>query len=162
MTEERIKRAQELLSTVNHAAMATVNEDGSPHNTPYFFMISSDLKLLYWGSHPDSQHSKNISRTGELFVVLYDAIESGGLYIKAEQGRVCDENELEAALEVHNARRTIRGKTPLSRSYYQDGPQQMWQAVAKNFYVNYSTKDQEGRVEQDLRKEVARELLVKD
>jgi predicted pyridoxine 5'-phosphate oxidase superfamily flavin-nucleotide-binding protein len=33
---QRIERARELLHTVRHVALATVNEDGSLHNAPVF------------------------------------------------------------------------------------------------------------------------------
>jgi hypothetical protein len=43
----RVKQARELLAMVQHAAMATVNEDGSPHNTPYFLCAArSETPLL--------------------------------------------------------------------------------------------------------------------
>src|SRR5882757_1777190 len=103
--QEKIERAKELLSTVRHAAMATVNEDGSPHSTPYFFMRSEDLTHLYWGSHPDSQHSQNVARDGQIFMVLYDAIERGGLFIQANEAHATEGEELVEALKVHNARR---------------------------------------------------------
>jgi len=32
----RIERAKWLISNIQHAAIATVNEDGSPHNSPVF------------------------------------------------------------------------------------------------------------------------------
>src|SRR5690349_15888854 len=100
--EERIKRVKWLLNNIKHAAMATVNVDGTPHNTPYLFMRSDNLEELYWGSSPKSLHSQNIARTGSIFVVLYEAHEGGGLYIKCRNARVASGEELERALSVHN------------------------------------------------------------
>jgi hypothetical protein len=45
----RIEQAKHLLNDVRFAAMATVNEDGTPHNTPYFFMYDETITHLYWG-----------------------------------------------------------------------------------------------------------------
>jgi general stress protein 26 len=61
-----IARAKALLGTVWFATMATVNEDGSPHNTPFLFLRAKDLSRIYWGSHPNSLHSKNIVRRVKL------------------------------------------------------------------------------------------------
>lgn len=60
--EIKLNETRELLKIVRHAAMATVNPDGTPHNTPYFFIHDPEFTKLYWGSHIDSQHSKNIEK----------------------------------------------------------------------------------------------------
>ena len=157
---EKIARARELLRTVRHAAMATVNEDGSPHNTPYFFMCSPDLKYLYWGSQPGTQHSQNVARTRQIFVVLYDAQEKGGLYIRADEGHVTEDVELEEALAAHNARKATEGKAPLPLSYYQDGTQHMYMATTRQFWVYDPERDAEGIIIRDRRREITREDLL--
>jgi hypothetical protein len=159
--EDRINRARELLRTVQHAAMATVNEDGSPHNTPYFFMYGEDLSRLYWGSHPEAQHSKNIQRTGQIFVVLFEAKAGGGLFIRADQAKELEGDELKQALNAHNNARAKIGKEPLSLSYYgSDSPQRMYSAVPINFWVNMAERDQNSRVLRDYRQEISREDLL--
>jgi hypothetical protein len=159
--EEKVDRARYLLHTIRHAAMATVNADGSPHNTPYFFMRSPDLRYLYWGSHPESIHSQNVLRTGQIFVVLYDAMERGGLFIRADHAHSTDGEELEQALAAHNARRTAEGKDPLPLSYYQgDNPQRMWVATTRQFWTNGSERDANGLIIRDLRSEITREQLL--
>jgi hypothetical protein len=158
---ERIERAKQLLATVRHAAMATVNADGSPHNSPYRFIIDSSLEHLYWGSHPESQHSLNIIRTGQLFVVLYDAIERGGLYISGEEGHILEGDELAVGLAVHNAVREKAGEEALAVEYYKgDSPQRMWGARADRFWVNASKKGSDGHVLRDHRYEIKREDLL--
>ncbi len=161
--EERIERAQWLLNNVKHASMATVNDDGSPHNTPYFFMASEDLTSLFWGSHPHSVHSKNILRDGKLFVVLYEATVGGGLYIRAQNGRIATGDELSAALARHNQlRRKFKIGTELKRSYYQPpSEQRMWIADTDVFWVNYADRLPTGHIRQDQRVEVARTELLK-
>lgn len=139
--------------------MATVNKDGTPHNTPYRFLIDENLEYLYWGSHPDSQHSQNVNRTGEIFVVLYEANEGGGLYIKANQAHVLQGIELDTALKIHNQYREAENKQPVSTEYYIDGPQEMYGAKITNFYVNFSEKDEQGWVLRDYRQEVSRKAL---
>lgn len=164
MTEElqrRIERAKELLKTVRHAAMATVNEDGSPHNTPYFFICDKKLSYLYWNSHPDAQHSKNVKRSGQIFVALYEAGVGGGLYMKAEQAKQLEGKELEQALEVQNKLRATINKVPLPLSYFQgDNPQRMYSAVPVQFWVNISERDRDGNITRDYRHEISKEELV--
>jgi len=68
--ENKIKRAKELITTSRHVSIATVNEDGSPHNSPVRFLYDQNFEYIYWGSHPESTHSKNITRTGK-YLLLY-------------------------------------------------------------------------------------------
>jgi hypothetical protein len=150
----RLKRAKDLLNTTRHAAMATVNEDGSPHNTPYFLMFDDDLGHFYWGSNPESLHSKNIARTGQAFVVIYDRTERGGLYVKIENAHAPKGDELEHALAVHNKHRAKEGKEPLLLQYFLDGPQRMYQGDAVQFWVNSAERDEKGLVIRDIRLEV--------
>jgi hypothetical protein len=157
---DSVNRAKQLLASVRHAAMATVNEDGSPHNTPYRFLADENLEYLYWGSHPDSLHSQNVARTGEVFIVMYEANESGGLYIKANKAHELGDTELVVALEVHNNYRHHEGKPPISVEYYTSGPQKMYRAKIANFYVNSSEKNERGEVLRDYRKEITRKDLL--
>lgn len=160
MIEDRIARAKQLLRTVRHAAMATVNEDGSPHNTPYRFMVDDTLQNLYWGSHPESAHSKNITRTGQIFVVLYDAKERGGLFIQADNAHVLSGAELEVALKIHNRIREAVGESVIPLSYYTEGQQRMYTAKPIKFWVNMSEKGPDGLLIKDNRHEISREQLL--
>jgi len=160
--EKHIARAKELLQTVRHATMATVNDDGSPHNTPFYFLHDDKLKYIYWGSHPDSQHSKNVLRTGQIFVVLYDAIKRGGLYIRAEQGQSLQGTALDEALRVHNQFRAKEHQMPLERNYYSGvSPQRMWSAQTVSFWVNGVERDEKGLVIKDIREEISAEDVLK-
>ncbi len=159
--QKGVDRAKELLNTVRHASMATVNADGSPHNTPFFFLHDSELKFIYWGSHPESLHCQNVTRTGQIFVVVYDAIERGGLYIRAEKGHMLEGSELEKVLTVHNLFREKEGKEPLKVDYYSgDSPQRMWVAETAKFWINTEQRNSDGTIIKDYRIEVAREDLL--
>ena len=161
MKQERIARAKELLKTVRHAAMATVNADGSPHNTPYFFMYDEPLKHLYWGSHPSSQHSKNIVRTGQVFVALYDGNVGGGLYLEGQNAHPVSASELDEAVRVHNAARSRFGKTPpVERAYYQQGGQTMYKADITNMWVNLRDLGPKGEHLRDYRVPVTQAELL--
>jgi len=158
---KRILRAKELLATIKHAAMATVNADGSPHNTPYLFMHDPELKYLFWGSDTRSLHSVNVLRTGQIFVVLYDALQRGGLYIKAQNGRTLSGKELDKALAIHNTIRAKENKDPLDAEYYSTTPtRKMWAAEITNLWVNTAERDSLGRVIRDGRIEITRADLL--
>ena len=153
--KNKIKRAKELITTSRHISIATVNEDGSPHNSPVRFLYDPKLEYIYWGSHPDSMHSKNIIRTGKIFCALYDRVERGGVYIKAENAHELSDKELEEALKIHNTFRLKEGSDKLELSYYTgDSPQRMWGAKITNFWVNYADRGEDGHLIKDGRIEI--------
>lgn len=161
MHHDRITRAKELLGTVRHAAMATVNEDGSPHNTPYFFMYDATLTRLYWGSHGESQHSKNVARTGQIFVALYGENIKGGLYFEANNVRIAKGAELDDAVSVHNQARARFGKTPpIGRAYYEQSAQHMYVADITRMWVNLVERGLHGEHLRDYRHEITAADLV--
>ncbi len=158
---DRLYRARELLKTVRHAAMATVNEDGSPHNSPFFFLYNEELTKIYWGSHPESLHSQNVLRTGQIFIAVYDAFERGGFYVEANNGHILEKEELTEGLRVHNAFRAKEGKEPLPLSYYADDkPQRMWSADIKTIWINDSVRDSDNRLIKDIRVEINADDLL--
>ncbi len=160
--QPKIKRAKELLRTVRHAAMATVNEDGSPHNTPYFFATSDSLEYIYWASNPDAQHSQNVARTGQGFLVLYDAFQGGGLYLRLEKAHATEGTELKTAFDVFNKRaKRFDKKLPGLEHYQKDGPERIYSAVVQQFWVNDAERDADGFIIRDRRIEIAREDLQK-
>ena len=141
--------------------MATVNSDGTPHNTPYFFMRSDDLTRLYWSSSPRSQHSKNVERTGEIFVVLYEANAGGGLYIQCHNARIATGTDLNEAIVTHNQVRKKHGLEPLSNDFYTDeSVQKMYVADTEKFWINQSIRDERGNIVEDSRIEVSKDELL--
>lgn len=150
--QDRIARAKKLLKTVQHAAMATVNQDGSPHNTPYFFAHSPNLAQLYWRSSPETQHSQNIARTGRVFVVLYHAAgEGSGLYITAHNARLAEGNELDQAIAAFNAARQAANKLIVQEAIYKTGHPKFYVADTTGFWVNGADFDVNGVVSRDYR-----------
>jgi general stress protein 26 len=151
--------AKELLRSMRFVSVATVNEDGSPHNSPLFFIPDPNLEYFYWGSHPESLHSINVLRTGKLFAVIYD--ERGGLYIEAENGHILEGEDLEKALEVHNSVRARYNKKPLTLEYYSgNNPQRMWVAKIVRFSINTVERDADGHLARDGRQEISRSELL--
>jgi len=157
---ERIARAKQLLQTAQNAAMATANDDGTPHNTPFWLIHDNQLKYIYWISYPTSRHSQNIERDGRLFIVLYEANAGGGLYIDAAEGQILESDDLEQGLKVFNAMRTANGKDPRNSSFFtKPGGQRLYRARPLHFYVNGSQKDAAGQTVGDMRVEITADDL---
>jgi len=160
----QIQLAKKLLKTVRHAAYATVNEDGTPHNSPLMLIYNEDLTKLYVGSYSDSLHSKNLVRTGRAFAVLFDSFTKGqgGVYITGVNAHECEGDELIEALRVHNMVRAKQGSEPLDVSYYQAAkPSQRMYSIDIAKIEHYSVvRRDDGLVVSEARVPVeAKELL---
>ncbi len=158
---QRIARARQLLGEARHAAMATVNADGTPHNTPFFYMVDEALGHIYFGSHPQSVHTQNVLRTGHLFVVLYDIKQSGGLYLKAIGGHELMGSERTKAAGLYNAARISQNKKPVPDSYYGDAtPQRLYGAKIVGCWVNVAARDEQGIITREQRQEISPQDLI--
>ena len=160
--ELKISRAKELIYTSRHIALATTNADGSPHNSPVKFLYDEKLENIYWDSNIETLHSQNILRTGQIFAVLFDRIEVGGVYIKCESGHILDGLELEVGLEITNSSRVKEGKEKVTLDYYSAGSaQKMWSAKITNLWINMPVRDENGYILRDERLELERNILLK-
>jgi hypothetical protein len=160
--ELKLNRAKELIYTSKHIALATTNADGSPHNSPVRFFYDEKLENIYWGSNAEALHSQNIFRTGQLFGVLFDRIEFGGVYIKCEGGHILDGKELEVGLEITNSFRAAAGEQKITPDYYAAGSvQKLWSAKIANMWINMAVRDENGRILKDERVELERNILTK-
>jgi hypothetical protein len=161
--ELKMNRAKELIHTSKHSALATTNADGSPHNSPVRYFFDDTLENIYWGSNTEALHSQNILRTGQIFAVLFDRIEHGGVYIKCEGGHILEGKELEVGLEITNASRVKEGKEKITLDYYSAGSvQKMWSAKVINVWINMPVRDENGFILRDERVELERNILLKD
>ncbi|MFA5004282.1 MAG: pyridoxamine 5'-phosphate oxidase family protein [Candidatus Saccharimonadales bacterium] len=159
--DAHIERARELLKTTRHAAMATVNEDGSPHNTPFRYIVDDTCEHIYWASSPESVHSQNLARTGRAFIVVYEPGKGGGLYLQAENVHVTETDELQTGMKIWNAKRAKEHKPPLDSVLFTgDSPQRMYRVDLVKYWVNYSEKDNAGNILKDHRHEITREDLL--
>jgi hypothetical protein len=159
--ELKIHRAKELIYTSRHISLATTNADGSPHNSPVRFFYDEKLENIYWGSNIEALHSQNIVRTGQLFGVVFDRIEFGGVYIKCEGGHILDGKELEVGLEIANSFRATAGEQKITLDYYSAGSvQKMWSAKITNVWINMPVRDENGLILRDERLELERNILL--
>jgi len=160
--ESKINRAKELIYTSRHIALATTNVDGSPHNSPVKFLYDEKLENIYWGSNIEAQHSQNILRTGQIFAVLFDRIEFGGVYIRCEGGHILDGKELEVGLEITNSSREKEGQEKISLDYYSaESAHKLWSAKITNLWINMAVRDEKGFILRDERVELERNTLLR-
>jgi hypothetical protein len=161
--ELKLNRAKELIHTSRHISLATTNADGSPHNSPVRFFYDEKLENIYWGSNAEALHSQNILRTGQIFAVLFDRIEFGGVYIKCEGGHILEGKELEVGLEITNSFRIKEGQEKIASDYYSEGSvQKIWSAKITNMWINMPVRDENGRILKDERVELERNTLLKN
>lgn len=161
--ELKMNRAKELIYTSRHIALATTNEDGSPHNSPVRFFHDEKLEHIYWGSNIEALHSQNILRTGHIFGVLFDRVEVGGVYIKCAGGHILDGKELEIGLEIVNYVRENEGQQKITLDYYaSESDQKLWSAKITNLWINMPVRDDRGFIVRDERVELERNGLLKN
>lgn len=157
-------RERQLLQSVRHIALATVNEDGTPHNTPLFFAINDTFDRLYFVSREASLHSQNFLKSGNAFAVMYDSNDfNGGLYITIKNGRLAAGTELQAGLSIFNQKCKAVDNDALPRNYH----------LIKNGYRLFigditkiekyqSIDDENGKLKEEARMIVSVEEIVND
>lgn len=153
MKISNIKRAKEIIEKILYITIATVAKDGTPHNSPVFSAYDKDYNF-YWGSHRDSQHSKNIKNNGKVFLVIYDStVEAGtgkGVYVKARAV------ELEKPNEIASAHHLLQSRRPVPfwklEQVQGDAPIRLFKAISEKFWVN-EDGDKDGNYI-DMREEI--------
>jgi hypothetical protein len=147
--------AKQILGSIQYATIATASISGKPWNTPVFYAYD-DQSNIYWSSHPESIHSKNLSQSSQAFIVIYNSKaaegEGQGLYIEAKVTEVNDAKELKAALKLLGNR---RGKPFLfMEKFMADGPQRIYKASPCRMWINDAEQDSNGDFIKDYRIEV--------
>lgn len=147
---QQLQHISVLLKKARHAAFATVNEDGSPHNSPLMLIYNDDLSKLYIGSRSDSLHVQNMLRTGMTYVTVFDSFVKGqgGIYITGRGVRECNDDELIEALKWHNKTRKKHGSEPIEIDFYSNPlPAQRMYAIDVTLVEYYSLeRDKSGRI----------------
>lgn len=143
--------AQRILDEIPYATIATVNDAGEPWNTPVF--CAHDGFTIYWSSHPDSVHSKNIAANGRAFLAIYNSKagegEGLGVYIQAKVHVVDDEQEIRRVLDLLGTR---RGKPFLHvEKFMNNGLQRIYVAEPLEAWTNGAERDEDGDFIRDYR-----------
>lgn len=162
--QDQVELSRKLLKSVRHAAYSTVNEDGTPHNSPLMLIYNEDLTKLYVGSYSDSLHCKNLVCTGNAFAVLFDSFTKGqgGVYITGVKAHECEGDELVEALRVHNTFRAKHGSQPIDISYHKQAKpsQRMYSIDIAKIEIYSVIRDSNGLVISEARVETDTKALL--
>lgn len=100
--DENSTLAQNILRDIIYGTVATVDENGDPWAAPQFLAYDSDAKMIYWCASRNSQHARNILRTGKAFVTVYDSSvgpgEGEGVYLQTKANALSDTQEITKAI----------------------------------------------------------------
>jgi len=152
--QKRIEQAIKVVATTRIAALSTVSPGSKPHNTPVFIAFDANFNAV-WSSRPDSQHSQNIARAKEAFITVYDSSgeQGAGLYIEAQVHMLLPESpDFPLALEVYKEAKMLCGAPePRPNDFSRPGGQRLYLAVPTALWINYATKDNQGKIISDER-----------
>ena len=145
-------RAKEIIENVIYITLATVDESGQPWNTPLFSAYDKNYNF-YWGSSRESQHSKNISFSSKVFIVIYDSIvpsgQGEGVYVKAKA------SELKDPAEIRKAHKLLQDRRPEPYwkldHFIDETPISLYKAVSEKIWMNDSQCIND--IYEDIRKE---------
>lgn len=147
--------AQKIINDIQYATIATVSSSGEPWNTPVF--CAHNGYVVYWSSHPNSVHSKNIAANGKAFIVIYNSKagegEDTGLYINASVSILENREEVAQALRLLGNR---RGR-PFNHieKFIDGGQRRIYKAEPLQLWVNDAHQDSDGDFIEDFRREVS-------
>jgi Pyridoxamine 5'-phosphate oxidase len=126
---------KEVFEQIKYCTVATVSNDGQPWNT-VVFSAYDDKGNIYWGSHVDAQHSRNIRNNGKVFLVIYNSTVAAGtgvgVYIKATCAEISDPTEVKFAHNLLQTRRIVPYwklgdvKANFPVRLYKAVPEQIW------------------------------------
>jgi hypothetical protein len=160
--QQRIQNVLDLLEDTAAAALATVNANGTPHNTPVFAAFDADYNMI-WASHTASQHSQNIARVPQVFIAVFDATckHGNGLYIEAETEVITpDHPEFSMVCKTFvQAKKSLGSPEPLEQDFAEPDGQRLYRARPKTMWINYTTKNERGVIVRDQRFRVTADML---
>jgi nitroimidazol reductase NimA-like FMN-containing flavoprotein (pyridoxamine 5'-phosphate oxidase superfamily) len=61
-----------VLDRIRYLVLGTVDDDGRPRTSPVYF-VPHRYQELYWVSHPESHHSRNLHRDARATAVVFDS-----------------------------------------------------------------------------------------
>jgi len=133
---DNIGKAKAIISKIRYITLATVAQDGKPWNAPVFSAYDENYNF-YWGSHRESQHSKNIRAAGHVFLVIYDSTvaagQGEGVYIEAAAAALEDPEKIMHAHQLLEVRHQpasywkleqVQGSAPIR--LYKAVPEKVW------------------------------------
>jgi nitroimidazol reductase NimA-like FMN-containing flavoprotein (pyridoxamine 5'-phosphate oxidase superfamily) len=131
------EKAKQILTSIKYVAIATVDANNQPWNTPVAAFHFDDDYTLYWASWQDNQHSKNIRNNKQVFISVFDSTPpdepTSGVYIQAEAQELTNEAHVMKAAEVFG---DDRYNPSDGSQYLGDQPRRIYQAIPVHIWLN--------------------------
>ena len=132
-----LEHAHGLLEANDYLTLGTVNADGTPWTTPFYF-AADGLTDVYWVSSRTSLHSVNVEARPEVSLVVFDstvpAYHGRALYAVGSAS-VVEDAEVERGLSVYPGPES-RGGSPLTADEVTgDSPWRLYRAQATQVWV---------------------------
>jgi len=155
MSEQHTQRANEILSTIRYATLATASQDNKPWNNPVAHMFDQDMNL-YWVSDRQNRHSRNVRANESIAIVIYDStVPAGsewGVYFEATASELNDPDAIEQAIsQVLHAPESVADLSG-------EANRRIYKAVLKNAWMN-DAEYRDGKFYRDYRVELPLEDL---
>jgi nitroimidazol reductase NimA-like FMN-containing flavoprotein (pyridoxamine 5'-phosphate oxidase superfamily) len=103
--------ARRIIEANSYLVLATVDESGHPWATPVWF-AAVGREQFFWVSRADARHSRNISRSPAVGIVIFDSSVPAGhaeaAYFEAEAEEVAADDRAHA-LGVYDTRSLAQG-----------------------------------------------------
>jgi hypothetical protein len=161
MDDQMQARAAAIVQRIEYATVATVTDTGRPWNTPLYCAFD-DHGAMYWASSAKAQHSRNIERHGEAFLVFFDSTApegtGEGVYIEADAQLVTFPEDVVAAIRLLCAR-VNRPCPEDALDFLHDDALCIYKATPTRIWMNDTVNDELGEYLFDTRVELPLETL---
>lgn len=146
-------QTKDIFSRIRYATLSTADENGKAWAAPVWYVFD-EQQTLYWWSPVNSQHSRNIERSSEVYITIFNSTapegEGLGLYVRAKAEQVPDE-KLDEVIKQYNS---TTKKFKLNRENTTgNAPTRLYQATPITIQVNDSVETD--GFYQDIRLDVA-------
>lgn len=137
MQSEHTRVAQNILSHICYATLATATKTGIPWSCPVYVAFDKNFNF-YWLSSRQTRHSQNIRENGQIAFVVYDSTVPEGtgkaVYIEATACELTQEEEIAYGLD-HIFERAGENPPPVNEAWG-DSPLRVYQAKAHAAWIN--------------------------
>lgn len=107
--------AREIVDDNLYMTIGTAGQDGEPWASPVYYAPEGYAEL-FWVSHPEARHSRNIAVHPRVGIVIFDSrapIGTGqAVYLSADAELVSDPEEVERGIGVFSRRSERHGGRP--------------------------------------------------
>lgn len=134
---ERLARA--LVADNVYLTLATADAAGVPWASPLWF-AARGLEEFVWASKPGARHSRNLTETPRVALVVFDSSRTPGagsaLYVQADARQVVDDDLFAEWLAVYNERSVALGIEPWDAADLREPSRhRLYRAVTREAFV---------------------------